>query len=769
MSNAPTTADAAVDPKAAAFALLDIGTKLPTDAQPTTTTYQRSGEIDVGPSKPSMPGVKGFDHGTYNSHPYYAFVPDPDQPDSTLLISDLGFRAQVTYIDGTYADSNKSGNPAAKFTLTPVGPLAAQLSSYTNIVLSWNDDVMGAHSIGFVISGTAEDCALLKSSPTDYLEDSDNFYIERLPNDPDEAKSNSQTWNDNFTNKNYGLSNLLRAFNIKVMDLDDLQALKSDAAAADPDLQHIAADKQIFALPAPGSKNYSSVGAGAATPWGWSYKAYTKAEGGEHSRMLSTSADVMNSSMRASGFNVKVSANVKAGPVKASASFSRSKNKSIEKKIRNITKAETVTTEIKEVQLDFVMVLDKKNVPLSRDVGDKPGFRKRVAQLASDVEGKTPDEINARLDHFFDEWGTHFVNAATFGVMKLSTESITKSDVTKMKANGVTLKKAWDASASVDVEGPGVGGGASVEGGQQHENQTEAEQTTQKIAEKIAKSWVSTGEGDHRPPIYVDLRPISELLGPPLFADSLITVTLRDLVASRLDTYGFINDDEADIQAKQPPMVAFELDVKLESENYDFWDGTKKDYLKKWSDTSHLEGTDANIIVRQGVVIDRPMGGDNHLQPQPLYLFDPHIAATQEVIGLAGGSGTITVLLDSSTQVIDLRFYLFANDSADALWPGYPRTCLGQATGDHGHWGPKFSEIPFFDIVPIGEPAFSPDPSTPIQLNWSGNVFFNPRKEPGSNDAVEHGFGGTYTVAMSITSRAVPLEDLIGLPGIDLT
>lgn len=499
------------------------------------------------PTQATIPGVDNFAHGTFVSDPYFMFVSTAKGP---LLVSDLGLVADLIY-----TGPNSGPNRGAKFAVSPRAPMAAQFGAFTNVVLSYNDAALGKQ-LGFTITGTSPDFALLPSGPPG---NADWFYVMAKSNkDAGIASGMNQTWGDVFTHKPFGLDILTRAFNIKVMDIDDFQNPRTSGLPGD--LDHIRGDKNALQLPDPGSKDYDSAFP-IPVPWGWRYTSRSETKGSKSSRMMSTSADVVNSTREASGFHVKASIEAEIGPVEASAEFSYAKNHAMTNKIQNISAQETTTTESTVVETEYALTVDKKNATLD------PDFRVRVEQLAATFKANKRSLTDDQLDNFFDEWGTHWAYSATFGAKGKCTETYSKETVRQLVANEVDVSSEWSAGASVKVFG--VGG--SVEGGHDHGTDTSNQSARDRVRSELFESVSCVGggachggepgSGSDRPPIYLDLRPITELLAPPFFKDTLTTVTLRKCVTAGLDRYGFEAESRTNDPARSPALQAFEIDV----------------------------------------------------------------------------------------------------------------------------------------------------------------------------------------------------------------
>lgn len=486
----------------------------------------------------NISGVEQWEYGTYVSLPYFVFV---KRGQKTMLVSDLGLVAELTYI----GPNNDGTNLGAKFAVTPTSASAHQFGSYSNVVLSYNDACLGA-DVGFVVTGTDPNFAPLPSIPAGDSSNSDYFYVKVEPN-PD-AMGRDQTWSNVFTHKQFGSKALIRAFNAKVMDHDNYENARASDLPAD--LEHIRGDQSVFVFPGPTSMNYDTSDP-IPVPWGWKYKACGEGHGKDTSTMMSSAVDVMNSTMKSSGYHYKAEIGGEVGPVEASANYSKAKNHGLEKKMQRVGENETTTTENTHVWTEFALIVDKRNARLN------PDFRKKIGELAAEVKTLT----DAQMDSFFDVWGTHWVSAATFGAKGTCTETYDKETVRRIVANDVSVDSEWSAGASVKVFD--VGG--SFDYGEKKVSDTAGQSERDATRSELFKTYScigggscqggDPGSGEDRPPIYLDLRPISELLAPPFFTDPHTTLNLRRIIEEGISRYAFEPD-----ALQPPPLRAYELE-----------------------------------------------------------------------------------------------------------------------------------------------------------------------------------------------------------------
>lgn len=176
-------------------------------------------------------------------------------------------------------------------------------------------------------------------------------------------------------------------------------------------------------------------------------------------------------------------------------------------------------------------------------------FRHRVTQLRADLKAGRQDAVQ----RFVTEVGTHYANAVTFGGIAVLEVKMNQkaADIAKTLAtqHGVQESSMWqfDAQASLSV-GPvsgGVSGGHTSSKGSDSANAASNMQRLMNQNMTTVTRWETKGgigggnfeswtSGGTQVPIYVQLRPITELLAPPFFTDPAIIVDVRVAVDREL-------------------------------------------------------------------------------------------------------------------------------------------------------------------------------------------------------------------------------------------
>jgi MAC/Perforin domain len=487
---------------------------------PAGAMYQQYGHIDLSrPQKLDIPGIEQTQHGTYQSVPYYTFIEDAASG-KRYLVSDGRLKALLTLIPNSAGmrpnqDQTKHLR-VAKYkvdVLRATGPLP-QLSPVT---LSFNDPACGDQTC-FLVSGTANFAELPAGT---------DLFSSYLPREPqkDETSKGKQLWGSAFTPRPHyePLYYLQGCWNVTKLPYLDYQSQKCG--------------KKLFAELDDDSQNYDLVTGGLALPWGWYYDAETYSGSESTTTMISTSSDVMKSVKRTTGFNVSGSVDASYGFVDAEASFSYKQSQGQMQQFANMQASKSVFTQRQYHHIAWGVAVNKANLVLGAE------FQNAIDYLKTRLSAGTLDD--QVLTNFLGVWGTHYAYATTFGSQGSTTSSISEQQMSQMVDQGVNYSKAWDASIKIKVMGSGgsIGGGTSSEGG--NENQSKYASIMQDSVETDtctggASCDGGTPAGEPNVPIFLDLRPISELFGPPFYKDSTTVLDLRDRVFDFIQKYAFL-------------------------------------------------------------------------------------------------------------------------------------------------------------------------------------------------------------------------------------
>ena len=486
----------------------------------------------AGPTQADIKGLSSFEHGTYQMAPYYAFV-HSEKTGNSYLISDSNLRARLDLISDSVKIRQISGTGASKG--KPVKVVASKyritfekgtkkVRDMKTGILSINDESCGNEKC-FIVSGTGR----LPALPTGSWPN--GHYVLTTPL-PENAFKVEQTLGSVFTPKAHAFNVIQGCFDITLVNPSNFQ----DKNCTEKSI--------LFDLPAGTSKNYSQSG-DSVVPYGWLYSSVSGGSNKNSTSMISSSADMMNSMQKSTGFHVggEVSGGL-PGLFSVKAKFNVTKNQSVSQKIQNLYSQEQTYSAHEYLELQYVYVLDKQNVRLGETIGGIPGFKAAIEDLRT-LQKRDGEVKPDTLDGFIELWGTHYAFAATFGARGSALNSYSKSEVQQLIDKGVKLDSAWSAGLSVTVFGQGGG----VDGGQTSSQAQEQYQNMQKITSKGFTNASCVGglscseDGQVSPgawvPIYVDLRPLSELFGPPFYKDEDTAILLRDQLEKRINLRSF--------------------------------------------------------------------------------------------------------------------------------------------------------------------------------------------------------------------------------------
>lgn len=520
------------------------------------------------PQKLDIPDVDISKHGTYQSYPYYTFLEDNGQK---FIVSDGRLLGQLTLIPGPgfrYRKDGRTRQQIAKYRVDILRSDGGAMPSPGTTILSFNDPACGDEVEGFLITKT--DPTGTDISETDHYPDlpsgsnSLNCYRLKKPT-PDEVLDHDiSPWGSSFTPQDHyePLYYLTGSWNVTRLRYIDYQ--------------HEATERiDLFALPQKPSRNWWKATGALSMPWGWFFDLTDYSSDDTLTTMISTSRDLMNAMKRTTGFNISGSVDVSYGIAEAEASFSYNSTDANMTKFNNMHADKTAFTLSQYSHTEYAIVVNKIDLPLSNN------FQEAIGLLQDDlVAGTLSGQV---LTDFLDTWGTHYAYAVTYGSQGTGTYSLSEDQMSKMVEQGVNYSQAWQANAKVKV----MGSGGSIGGGSSSATDQEMQSTFSDIVQDSKDHYICTGgascekggkpTGDPKVPIYLDLRPISQLLGPPFYhdpEDSKIVLELRDRVHDAIQAYAFVKLPEGSpaygiFKIKlQPP--SYRIDIK------DFWVGNLK-------------------------------------------------------------------------------------------------------------------------------------------------------------------------------------------------
>jgi hypothetical protein len=447
----------------------------------------------VGPVKDALQGVEAGRHGIYVMEPFLGLAPSGD--DFLLTTVDdrrLTLKADVATI-GRYRLEDEDG--------------------------------VDLGAVGFVDGGSS----FTVEPHTQHLDPASRYY--HLP--PPLPGVHQQKWNEvwvapqqppNFPFSHRG------CYHVNRMSPTSFQETGCDQG------------RYLFALPEDGSADYDVSGR-YVIPFGWTYVSDIYTDGAFFSTMATSSSDISSSYSGGTGFGFSF----------AGVDFSH--NDTVTKEAQAVTTDEKMRSYHYIVSRSHAMVLDPRKAKLDRcfvrtvlraaGPGAKPPAY--LGDLPDTGSTECPESLDDRLtpDKLVDLYGTHFAHAITFGAKLMKVNQYSASALQTLVAEGTSVDMGlkWEVSGNLQLGPVGLNGKASAG----WNSQTNKDQATNlsRALKTDEGSWTciggatcsSTGDvsvGTDGVPIFLDLRPLSDLLASPLFEDPLIIHGLRDAVAAVL-------------------------------------------------------------------------------------------------------------------------------------------------------------------------------------------------------------------------------------------
>lgn len=299
-----------------------------------------------------------------------------------------------------------------------------------------------------------------------------------------------------------------KGFNIAHLDPIDLQLTTGTS-------------RNVFKLPAEDSHNYHYTSAGKIVPNGLIYRGDREAINQARTSMIEND----QAYQEAWNFNLGMNIGIPGASFGANFSHQESMQRASEtKKSLSLTLAQEVK---------YALVLDRSRMELDDD------FRQAILDLRDAGLLLPFDEYQKAIDNFIITYGTHYPYAVTYGGMAYLTKRWSQEEISKAQESGSSAS----AEASGTIEGVTVGG--NIGGGSSSSIKTGAgsEQSGYRLGTIGGEiSMGAEGGGWSLPegaevPVFLDLRPISDLFSPLYFEDASIWTALRAIVDTRLKAY----------------------------------------------------------------------------------------------------------------------------------------------------------------------------------------------------------------------------------------
>lgn len=209
-------------------------------------------------------------------------------------------------------------------------------------------------------------------------------------------------------------------------------------------------------------------------------------------------------------------------------SFSRSFNYKTEQ--QNMVKDERLTIRSRCIILSYAMIVNRAVMEL--DDGEEH-FKSQIHKMMKQSLAGEPCD----WDNFFKQFGTHYPYAITYGGTCTMKSSMTESGYSTMSSN------MWGISASAEVEAGKLFKVGDM--GSYNQSQQQGYESSRRVENKNAESYGGSLDGNggfslpdnKEVPVYMDLRPIYELLSPVYFDDPGVWTTLRADMMKATDQY----------------------------------------------------------------------------------------------------------------------------------------------------------------------------------------------------------------------------------------
>lgn len=347
------------------------------------------------------------------------------------------------------------------------------------------------------------------------------------------------------------------------------------------DYQNTGCTSTIFQLPPLESANYRGSDDNTIVPFGWRYDRRHRQQGDYFSSIATNTSEIETSHNGGQGFN-------------ATGFGSVSQNSSYENEKSDMLTDERMTSVHQNIATSHAIVLDPIYVRLNdcfirrvmRMVPDaappayfdpetdprlrRPGGSDDSDWCPEDFQG--PSAIPLSISDFLDLYGTHYAYALTYGAWGRQTITYTDEAIQSLVSENVKIDQTVGGEAT--VRGIKFGASQQSEEGRGHMNRLENEGKLERGTYVcVGGSSCSDGNidaGTNLVPVYMHLRPLDGLLGPPYFTDPKVAVDLRQKVQAEI-----ARRSTGNVQAPRPPFRLVRLSVdKVECVGDDWFSNT---------------------------------------------------------------------------------------------------------------------------------------------------------------------------------------------------
>jgi MAC/Perforin domain len=446
---------------------------------------------------------------SYSFYPYLSFVGAADGK-STSVYSDGGVRATLMPVAGTAGEYDIVGTIAHPAAGVGSKPAAARLLGRITVTDArcqyWYKQTKSC----FVFRQIAPD---LSASFGGLVREGDRWFDWTNSKTP-QPPQDQQSYGNIFVSLANNFQFVRKCYDMVRIDLQDLQ--------------NVQCTSPIFADLDPNSRNYQKLQIGekdVGVPWGWYYIPNNRGYGETKSRSLDTATDIGKAMSLSVGVNASVSLFGAEASSKVNVGVKARLDQSRENKTSTLTRDYMWT--------DYAFVLNRTFATLSS------AFDADIRSLAIDKD----------YDGFIDQWGTHYPYAVTFGNRSHHSLTSKEEQTASMSEQGLNV----DVGMQVGYKMMGQGGSAGFDVKTNLEQNNKIKNIVGESNDVIICYGGSGCDGGHVSgssviPVQLDLRPISELLGPPFFTspeDQDIFTRVRDELGQAIALRSFLSAEQA--------------------------------------------------------------------------------------------------------------------------------------------------------------------------------------------------------------------------------
>ncbi len=317
-----------------------------------------------------------------------------------------------------------------------------------------------------------------------------------VPVQPLESKGLTQSLADMFASvpANFDLAG--RCYDLTTLDIEDLQTGNRCAQNVFLTLDAMSGTKDYKVL-SPGD------GKTIAIPFGWKYVSRVEGWGQNQAHILQSAQDIMNEQSHTTGWNV--------GLQLLYVDFSVSHNETTKSRIEDMYDKSLTYSQFDYIETEFALVVDKANAQLD------PDFYRMVTEASREA---TPD-----FTDLIKTFGTHYAFATTMGQRGSLTSTISSENVQKLHDQSVDVSTAVSVGVTVPIAELGEAkASAGFNTGSSNEDFSKMASTLGEdfgeyhcVGGMSCNGQSATAGG--YVPVLLDLRPLSDLLGPPFFPE----------------------------------------------------------------------------------------------------------------------------------------------------------------------------------------------------------------------------------------------------------